>query len=224
MSYFAICAMKPKRRALDPERGDSSAGFTLVEVVLALTIFALMGGILYGAFALGHGAVSKSEASSIRSQQMRTVSDLLAAYLRSAYPYRESAQQPAISFTGEIDSLSFVSAYSHGLGGRGMARVVISKEEEGSGQERLKLVESVPVGLGEDGGAGAHTHSLVLHEGVRDFRIEYLDGQSDPERWEERWDGKERAALPRAVRFTYRDAAGKEVRWTFPLMMAVLSR
>jgi hypothetical protein len=30
--------------------------------------------------------------------------------------------------------------------------------------------------------------------------------------------------LPRAVRFTYRDENGKEVRWTFPIMMVVLAQ
>ena len=43
------------------KRGRSARdGFTLIEVVLALTIFALMGGILYGVFSLGHTAVEKS--------------------------------------------------------------------------------------------------------------------------------------------------------------------
>jgi hypothetical protein len=34
-------------------------------------------------------------------------------------------------------------------------------------------------------------NSLVVREGVKEFRITYLDPQSDEEKWEERWDTKE---------------------------------
>ena len=82
-----------------------------------------MGGILYGAFALAHSAVEKSQVSFARNQKSRSVSDLLASYVRSAYPYRESPQDQTVFFAGETDNLTFVSAYSHGMGGRGMAKI-----------------------------------------------------------------------------------------------------
>src|SRR5574341_2208173 len=79
-------------------RRDRSRGFTLIEVVLALTIFALMGTVLYGAFSLGHSAVEKSQGSFDRNQKLRSVADLLGSYVRSAYPYRDSPQEPAVFF------------------------------------------------------------------------------------------------------------------------------
>ena len=201
----------------------SSAGFTLIEVVLALTIFALMGGILYGAFALGRSAVEKSEGSVDRNQKLRSVSDLLANYVRSAYPYRESLQDQTVFFSGETDQLTFVSAYSHGMGGRGMAKINITKQA-GSHGATIHLEEVVPVRLSDETGASGQIHSLTLQENMTDFRLTYLDPQADEEAWEDRWDGRERRVLPRAVRFTYRDENGKEVRWTFPIMMAVLAQ
>jgi general secretion pathway protein J len=223
MSASRVSAVTPSA-VTEPDREPlgASAGFTLVEVVLALTIFALMGTILYGAFSLGHNALAKSEVSFARNQQMRAVSDLLASYVRSTYPYRESQQDPSPYFSGESETLTFVSAYSHGLGGRGMAKISIAKEEDGAGRALLKLVESVPLSLGE-GGAGGHTHSVILHGNIRDFRLAYLDPRPDTEQWEERWDTKERGMLPRAVRFTYQDQDGKEIRWVFPVMMMVLA-
>lgn len=200
-----------------------SAGFTLIEVVLALTIFALMGGILYGAFSLGQSAVEKSQGSFERNQKSRSVSDLLASYIRSAYPYRESQQDQTVFFSGETDKLTFVSAYSHGMGGRGMAKISITNEGASSGAT-LRLEEAVPVRLSDESGAAGQTHSLTLQENVSDFRLSYLDPQSEDEKWEESWDGRERRTLPRAVRIAYRDHNGREVRWTFPVMMAVLSQ
>jgi general secretion pathway protein J len=203
-------------------RVGGAAGFTLIEVVLAIAIFALMGGVLYGAFSLGHTAVEKSEKNFSRSQQTRSIGDLLATYIRSGYPYRESIQEQSIFFEGERDSMTFVSAYSHGMGGRGMATVAIEKEEADSGRMSFRLTETAPVRT--EAGDGGQRHSLMIQEGVRDFQLAYLDGEGDTENWEERWDGKERRRLPRAVRISFIDAEGKEVRWIFPFMLVVLSQ
>ena len=199
-------------------------GFTLIEVVLAITIFALMGGVLYGAFSLGHSAVEKSAASFSRNQRTRSIGDLLATYIRSAYPYRGGTQDQAIFFTGEQQSVTFVSSYSHAMGGRGMAKIAIEKEEVDNGRARVRLAETAPVRVSGDVNDGGQRHSLVILEGVRDFQLAYLDAEGEKENWEESWDGAARRRLPRALRMTFIDADGKEVRWVFPLMLAVLSQ
>jgi len=202
---------------------DGSRGFTLIEVVLALTIFALMGAILYGAFFLGHSAVEKSQLNATRNQKQRAVADLLAGYIRSAYPYRESPQEQTAFFEGDTDGLTFVSAYSQGLGGRGMAKIQITTDENDNGQATVKLQETTPVRINSDGAASGQTYGIVLYNDVREFRLAYLDPQAEEESWEDRWDARDRRVLPRAVRLTYQDSGGKEVRWIFPVMMVVLA-
>ena len=204
------------------EARGGAAGFTLIEVVIALTIFALMSGILYGAFALGHNAIEKNQRSAALSQKQRSVDDLVGSYLRSAFPYKTSTQDVGIFFQGETDRVTFISAYSQGLGGRGMARIQITADEDENGRTTLKLEEATPVRLDSQAGGGL-SYDVVLQEGVRELRLAYLDPQPDEETWEERWDGQERRALPRAVRITYLDEQGKSVRWIFPLMMMVLA-
>lgn len=203
-------------------RRGAAAGFTLIEVVLALTIFGLLGTILYGAFALSHRAVDKSQFSAERSQRQRSVADLLGSYIRSAYPYRGSAEEQAVFFEGAGDSLAFVSAYSHGMGGRGMAKVYLAAGGDGGAEAILYLEEVTPVRVDNGDGPTGERHRMILEERVEGMRIAYLDPESQPETWEDRWDGKEKGALPRAVRLTYRDGAGEEVRWVFPVMMCVL--
>ncbi|HEY3150172.1 MAG TPA: type II secretion system protein GspJ [Candidatus Binatia bacterium] len=200
-----------------------AAGFTLIEVVLALTIFALIGGILYGAFSLGHNAVEKSQVNSTRNQKQRSIADLLGSYVRSTFPYRESPQEQTAFFEGDAESLTFVSAYSQGMGGRGMAKIQITKDEDDNGRGTVKLEETAPVRLSSESGGGGQTYSIVLQDNVKEFRLAYLDPQAEEETWEDRWDGRERRVLPRAVRFTYQDERGKEVRWIFPIMMTVLT-
>jgi prepilin-type N-terminal cleavage/methylation domain-containing protein len=202
---------------------NNANGFTLIEVILALTIFALMGGIIYGAFALGHSAVEKSAANSTRSQKQRATADLLGSYVRSSFPYRESPQDPSIYFDGDSDSVTFVSAYSQSLGGRGMAKIQISQEEGSNGWSSIKVEETTPVRISGDAGS-AVSHNIVLQDNVKDFRLDYLDPQSEDEKWEERWDGKEKRVLPRAVRISYTPQYGKEIRWVFPVMMSVLAQ
>ena len=202
----------------------STVGFTLIEVVLALTIFALMGTILYGAFFLGHRAVEKSQGSFESNQKLRSFGDLLGSYIRSTYPYRASPQDPTFFFEGEEDGLTFVSSHSLAMRGRGMAKVHISLENKENGAQTVRLEENVPVRLGDENGESGQHNGVVLQEGAREFRLAYLNPQVEEEKWEERWNGSEQKALPRAVRVSYRNGAGKEVRWVFPVMMSVLAQ
>jgi general secretion pathway protein J len=202
----------------------SAVGFTLIEVVLALTIFALMGTILYGAFFLGHKALEKTQGSFEKNQKLRSFGDFLGSYIRSAYPYRTSSQDPTFYFEGEQDRLTFVSSYSLAMGGRGMAKVHVSLENTDRGEGTVRLEEGVPVRLTDESGDSGQRNSLVLQEGAREFRLAYLNPQLEEEKWEERWNGKEQKTLPRAVRVTYRTAADREVRWIFPIMMSVLAQ
>ena len=202
-----------------------SQGFTLIEVVLALSIFALMGAILYGAFALSHSAVEKAQANFERNQKLRSFTDLLGSYIRSAYPYRQSAQQTAIFFDGQEDQLTFVSSLSLAMGGRGMSKVRIAWVGAEEGEGPIQLEEQVRVRFNpiEEYEADALRSDVVVQERVKELRFDYLDPKSEDEKLEEIWDGGEKLALPRAVRLTYRNLEGKEVRWVFPVMISVLA-
>jgi prepilin-type N-terminal cleavage/methylation domain-containing protein len=201
-------------------------GFTLVEVVLALTIFALMGVILFGAFSLGHRAIERSEIHFERNQKMRSSDDLIGGYIRSSYAYRASPQDAAIYYNGEADKLSFVTAYSLAMGGRGMAKIDLWWDGSEAGNGAIKLEEEVPVRLDEESEAAelGQRSSVVFQEDVRMFRLAYLDPKSEDERWEERWNGAEKRMLPRAVRLSYRTAAGREIQRVFPIMVAVFAQ
>ena len=206
---------------------NSHDGFTLIEVLLALTIFALMGTILYGAFSLGHGAVEKSQKSFEKNQKLRAVDELLGSYVRSAFPYRSTPQSGPLLFSGESAELTFVSSFSLAMGGRGMAKVHLFWEGDEKSGGALRLEEETPVRVPTEEGNEGHEglrSGMVIREGVKALRISYLDPQSEEEKWEERWDVGERNGLPRAIRLEYQTDDGGKAQWVFPLMMVLLAR
>jgi prepilin-type N-terminal cleavage/methylation domain-containing protein len=204
---------------------QNSRGFTLIEVVLALSIFALIAAVLYGAFSLSHSAVEKSRASFEENQKLRSFTDLLGSYIRSAYPYRQAAQDTMVFFDGQEDQLTFVSSISLAMGGRGMSKIHVTWDAA-DGEGPVQLQEEVPVrlNLSDDLNPGGLRNDVVIQERVKELRFAYLDPKSEEEIWEERWDGREKLALPRAVRLSYRNHDGKEIRWVFPVMISVLAQ
>ena len=196
---------------------QNSLGFTLIEVVLELSIFALIGAVLYGAFSLSHSAVAKSQASFEDNQKLRSFTDLLGSYVRSAYPYRQSVQDTTVFFDGQEDQLTFVSSISLAMGGRGMSKIRVAWEPAEEGEGPIQLEEEVPVrfNLSEDRDPGGLRNDVIIRERVKDFRFAYLDPKSEDERWEERWDGREKLALPRAIRLCSR--AGSQIRLHLPI-------
>ena len=200
---------------------SKQVGFTLIEVMLALTLFALLGTILYGAISLGHRAVEKTEASFEKNQKLRSAVDLLGTYIRSSYPYRLSPQDPTLFYSGEETELSFVSAVSLTMGGRGLAKIHLSWDGQDDGAGVLQVEEQVPMRVSDD--SGGYTNSIVLTDQIASFRLTYLDPQNEKQDWVERWDPAERKTLPRAVRLNFRVRGDREVEWVFPIMMNVLA-
>jgi len=212
-------------------------GFTLVELVIAFTILGLILVVLYGSFYLSERAVAKAAVRADESQSLRTREEILAGYLRSAFPYRVSPRDASVYFIGTDRDVEFISSLSTGLGGRGMSRVRISSDVSNSGAA-LVLEEEMPVRVAEKGGGGGggYRNNILLAEGLRGLRFEYLDPGTDQqqnqrlmsqqqlaENWVGEWDGKEKRALPRAVRLVFRGERGEEMRWTFPIMIKVLA-
>lgn len=198
----------------------NSNGFTLIEVVISITLLGLMMAVLSGAFHLSHRASEKGRARADESQRLRSVVDLLGSHIRSAHPYRPQNDPTEIFFQGDSNTLIFVSALSVGMGGRGMSRITISWGGEGDQPGTLTLEEEIPVRFVYQPSGGGYTNTLVIGETVTAFRIEYLDPE---DQWLERWYGWERKSLPRALRLTFR-VRGEEVRWIFPIMVSALAR
>jgi general secretion pathway protein J len=86
-------------------------GFTLLEVVVAVTIFGLVALIIGSTLRLGIGAWEKGEASTGHDMRVRGLVERMSQQLKSAYPYDLVLRgRKVIAFQGGPESIWFVTA------------------------------------------------------------------------------------------------------------------
>lgn len=85
-------------------------GFTLLELIIAITILPLIILIIGNGFRLGMNAWDKGEEETVWTQRFRVLSGLLSQQIKSAYPYvMEIDDEKIVVFEGKSDSIMFVT-------------------------------------------------------------------------------------------------------------------
>jgi general secretion pathway protein J len=179
--------------------GRPAAGFTLIEVVIALTLVAALLAITFGGLRVGLAAWRQGDARAEHLQRLRSLTQLLVRSVGGAHPYRGDAEGPEPAppaFAGERDRLAFVTA-------------------------RPPLPLAAPIAFTavtlahEDGGFTIREGALPSREpftalapvlvapGVAALQFRYLRGEDRT--WAERWDAAAEQALPAAVEVTLAD-------------------
>jgi prepilin-type N-terminal cleavage/methylation domain-containing protein len=187
-------------------------GFTLLELLLAMTALALVAAICYGAFHLGVRAVERGEVAVVGAQRLRVASDVLVRQIKSTVPYAARNRDEDIYpyFFGTATSMTFITGA--GLqGGGGLARVVYQVVDN---PPRLVLTESAffsPDTLGRDPVDKPGERSAVLLDNFRTLKFEYMLNDGVDTEWREGWDAHEEEALPAAVRILVDGIPGLEV-------------
>jgi len=181
------------------------SGFTLIEVIVTLTILGFIVVIVFGAFSLCLSAWERGEATKEEYQEIRNVSQLLSRQIKSAVPYKaktEKAEGDYLAFEGNTHSIRFVSALS--IKTRQPEGFVHSIYEYQEDESRLVLFEQrvLQKGFFERDVEGDET--ITLLEGISDVRFEFYGSKDDDEAedWFEEWSAKEKKKLPKAVRVT----------------------
>ena len=199
---------------------NKTTGFTLIEVVITLTILGFICLIIFGAFRLGLSAWERGESVKDEYQKVRIVSLLVTQQVKSAVPYKIKSQEAEgdyLAFEGDARSLRFVSALPvRGKQPEGLVYAKYEFKEEGSEGGRLILYEEKA--LNKDFFAEEPREELAvsLLEGVSSVRFEYFR-EEDPlnnqqEEWVEEWKAKDEKRLPKALKITIirKNQQGKE--------------
>ncbi len=187
-------------------------GFTLLELLISITILAMIVVIMFGALRIGIRAWEKGEKEVDIRQKQRIVLDLIKRQLASisATDVRNRDQQP-ILFKGDSKSVEFVSHIPLTPGGRpGLVYVKYAVgRETGNEKERLAFYERSVALPDKKTGAGEVDEAdfSELLSGMKSIVFEYLKSRPDEKEspWQESWDSAIEKGLPRAIRITLRE-------------------
>lgn len=204
----------PRRCATCNDRSaeiqGSRRGFTLLELLIALTIVALIVVIIFGALRIGIRAWEKGEKDVDIRQRQRIVLDLVKHQLASTCASDLwGRDQPMISLKGDNKSIAFVSHIPMTPGNRfGLVYVqyAVKHEKEGN-KEHLTFYErniALPDKSAGNPAAGDFTELLP---GMKSIVFEYLKDRPGEEasKWQKSWDSVADKGLPRAVRVTLKE-------------------
>jgi len=184
-------------------RASRAGGFTLLELVVALTLLALMAAVLFGALGFAGRSWEGGEAKAEASASMRLSEGFLRAQLESMHPMRmRKIVEFPLLFAGSRDELRYAAPLPSRISGGGIwyYRLAVASEGERS---RLTLERVVPdvdaVAPPEFDGADRS----ILAEDIGELKIGYYGrdvgaaaGVSPT--WRDSWDDHNR--LPLLVR------------------------
>ena len=188
----------------------STTGFTLIEVVVTLTILGFILLIIFGAFRLGLSAWERGESTKEEYQKVRIISQLISQQIKSIVAYKIKTQQAEgnyLAFEGKAHSLRFVSALPiKAKQAEGFVYAIYDFKEGGSEGGRLVLYEQRALNKDFFAEEPKEESAVSLLEGVSNVRFEYYR-EEDPlknqkEEWVEEWNAKEERELPKTIRMT----------------------
>ncbi|HEY2069686.1 MAG TPA: prepilin-type N-terminal cleavage/methylation domain-containing protein [Rhizomicrobium sp.] len=166
------------------------AGFTLMELLIAMTLLALLSLVLFGGFRFGTRAWDRSESASAGGNEIRRAQDFIAHALTGAYPELQNADlhNPHIFFDGRPQQVTFLTEDSQN---GGLSVMLLARQGN-------NLVLSETPELARD--PARQTRQRRLLTDVADFSLAYFGAarKNEPPRWYPAWRNTER--LPELVR------------------------
>ena len=209
-------------------RRPSPRGFSLMEVMIAVAITALMGAMVSMAFQTGFHAKEVVEEEADRYRMLRAAMNRMAREIGSAYVsdrydaqrYRDQNDRPT-NFVGEGDRLLFTTFAHQRLytdakeSDQAVVEYTLQTSTQKGANGRMDLMRRENANLEGRMERGGTTD--VLFEGVKKLEFAYWDSQR--KEWEDEWDTRrteKKSILPTRVRITLtaQDENGKDVRYT----------
>jgi prepilin-type N-terminal cleavage/methylation domain-containing protein len=190
-------------------------GFTLLELMVSLTLMGIIAAIIFGALHLGISSWERGNQIVDSAQEQIFAWHLVSRQIRSACPFRGEGN--SLYFRGDKSEISFVSAYSLHLGDQsGLVRVIYRiVEDQDRGKTRL-LVHEEPVldkkRLEEEVDNNDFIELMETDEPIFFSFEKAVAGVSlteeDSSSWEDHWEGTEQS-LPLRVKIS-RELGDKE--------------
>ena len=189
----------------------SEQGFTLVELLVAVTLVSLLTVLLFGGLRFGTRSADAVGRRIDASSDVALLYDFMQTQLANAQPTPviDDPESDAVDFDGEPASVSFVGLPPSEVDLGGYQRLTVSVEEKGAGKRLVADWRQMPRGP-LSANAGARRPS-VLMDHVTSVRFAYYGqyGANRPLSWGDRW--HDRRTLPQLVRVSITLADGRHV-------------
>jgi len=193
-------------------RRVGQAGFTLLELLIAMTLMGMILVLLFGGLRLGVRSWDASQRQVDTLNSVRSVENFLRREISLTYPYLwKNTPGQRVAFLGERNKLSFVAQLPTRVGGGGLYAISVELEQ----REKVRRIvwRHLPVSTRmQDFTALAETPEMVLVaselQGVEDIWLTYFgqETESAPPRWMDRWENNTR--LPLLIRVQVRLSNG----------------
>lgn len=171
---------------MDTARGlyRGQTGFTLLELVVAITLTGLVLVMLYSGLRLGLNGWDSGEARAEATNRLRLVEDFLRRLLAQSMTVYQinDRQERTVVFTGQADRIEFVAPMLARLGQGGLYRVRIEADD---GRLWIRWRPYLPA----DPAAGEERETLLL-EGVSGIEWTYFGSERDDDtqpEWRSDW-------------------------------------
>lgn len=200
-------------------------GFTLLELLIALTLLGLILVLLFGGLRLGVRSWDASQQQVDTLNSLRSLESFLRREMSIAQPYRwKVGPSQKVAFLGERDKLSFVAPLPSRIGGGGLYAISIALEQQGKAKRIVWRYLPVNAQM-QDFSTLAQSTPMVLAASeltqVGDIWLSYFGQENEraAPRWMDRWEND--MALPELIRIRIRPPSGDE--WPDFVVAPILS-
>lgn len=175
-------------------RQTPEGGFTLIEVLLAVSLVAMMATLVFGSLYVTTSAIDAARANSANEQIVRSTLRVMTDELSVA---RVTTASPWMGINGQLggqpaDSVAFLTMGqfrgAESAKDTELVRIVYSRE----GDRLLRFVRKNLYGLTDES-----IEQVELATRVKAFNVRYYDGKNNL--WLDEWDGRARPGTPKAL-------------------------
>ena len=195
-------------------RHHPAAGFTLLEMLVAIVVLGMIMTTAFGALRLGERSWEAGLERTAGTETVRTVSGLLQRQFRQALPLQWTVDaETTIAFDGSYDRVRFIAPAPQHEGATGLFEFTLGVEPQTDGVRLVLRYRLHDPDISGFQPAGSDAQRVLLVEELRTAALDYYGSPADDDkpRWHTEW-APDAKNFPRLVRLQL-DADDPGAQW-----------